>query len=326
MRKLRRNHDSVIPDQEQPVSKAPGLIRRLWLKKNHIGFWTLLLSLVIHLGLVAILPIILNDDPSITRAEALRMWLHKKPVAQAKDAPKVDKKTIIQITPTFKTERPQNADFLAEHDASAKEEKQRKPRKAAAPKPHATAPDDSKPASPQKPQALPEHALIGIKAKRHATKNDPLALRPEFTEQAAGDGPSEFIPDLKDSDETELNAWQWRHAPFFNRIKSRIGQVWSPQAQIARFDPQGVLLGKKDRITVLQVTIDRSGSLRELKVTDQSGVAYLDDEAERAFRAAAPFLYPPQELFADGDEFSFTFAFHLYIDRGFSFGFDWQKN
>ena len=157
-------------------------------------------------------------------------------------------------------------------------------------------------------------------------KNDPLGLRPKFNERAYAKSGGEFIPDVKESDKTELNAWQWRHAPFFNRVKDRIGQTWSPQSQIARFDPQGSLLGQKDRITILQVTIDRQGNLRDLKITNQSGVSYLDDEAERAFRAAAPFLYPPQELFNDGDEFSFTFAFHLYLDRGFSFGFDWQND
>jgi outer membrane biosynthesis protein TonB len=73
------------------------------------------------------------------------------------------------------------------------------------------------------------------------------------------------------------------------------------------------------------VTIDRQGYLRDVKITDHSGVGYLDDEAERAFVVAAPFLYPPQELFDKGDEFSFTFAFHLYLDRGFSFGFDWNN-
>jgi TonB family protein len=137
--------------------------------------------------------------------------------------------------------------------------------------------------------------------------------------------PADFVPNQPEGEHTELNAWQWRHAPFFNRIKARISEIWSPQAQISRFDPQGTLLGQEDRVTVVKVTIDRQGHLRNLAITEKSGVGYLDDEAARAFKEASPFLYPPKELFEQSDEFSFNFAFHLYINRGFSINFDWQN-
>ena len=49
--------------------------------------------------------------------------------------------------------------------------------------------------------------------------------------------------------------------------------------QIARFDPQGSLLGKRDRETVVRVTIDSLGNLKLAEVASSSGVAYLDAEA-----------------------------------------------
>jgi len=135
----------------------------------------------------------------------------------------------------------------------------------------------------------------------------------------------EHLPNVADGDHTELNALAWRHAPFFNRIKAQIGQVWAPNKQVTRHDPQGVLLGHKDRVTVMSVTIDKLGQLKNIALAHSSGVAYLDDEAERAFRKAAPFPYPPQELFNSKEGFSFQFAFHLQINKGIKFEFDWSK-
>jgi TonB family protein len=273
----------------------------------------------VHAALLLLLPLLLNDDPRLTRAEALRVWLTEKPSAMNKEVPTNEKKTVVEIKPVAKTERPKEARFLAELDQSATNE-----RRARAGQKGQNVADDNNETKPTR-RAERESSTNGQK-REHVRKNDPLGLRPQFKEKTSAHSGGEFLPEIKEGEHTELNAWQWRHAPFFNRIKARIGQIWSPQTQIARFDPQGVLLGQQDRVTVLQVTIDRKGDLRDLKITAQSGVAYLDDEAERTLRVAAPFPFPPQELFIDNDEFSFTFAFHLYLNRGFSFGFDWNKD
>ncbi len=78
--------------------------------------------------------------------------------------------------------------------------------------------------------------------------------------------------------------------------KNASGRFGRPSHRFERYDPQGSLLGHMDRVTVLQVTIDSQGYLKDLEIIDHSGVGYLDDEATRTFRAAAPFLYPPQEI------------------------------
>src|SRR6185437_235034 len=106
---------------------------------------------------------------------------------------------------------------------------------------------------------------------------------------------NDYLPSVKEGENTELNAWQYRHASFFNRIKNNIARIWSPNSKIERHDPQGKLLGHLDRVTVMEVTIDRGGGLKGLSVANSSGVSYLDEEAERAFRKAAPFPFPPRE-------------------------------
>jgi outer membrane biosynthesis protein TonB len=47
-----------------------------------------------------------------------------------------------------------------------------------------------------------------------------------------------------------------------------------------------------------------------------SGVDFLDDEAIRAFTAAAPFPNPPSVLRGDDGNITFNFGFYFEIDGG----------
>jgi protein TonB len=62
------------------------------------------------------------------------------------------------------------------------------------------------------------------------------------------------------------------------------------------------------------VSLSAKGELSKIVVTNPSGVSELDDEAVRAFHAAAPFPNPPKELAsADG---MITFAFSFFFEIG----------
>lgn len=327
---VKRSEDKGMTEEKDA---APGSRRRAQfpffaLPKSRL-LWTMVVSLILHMLVVIFLPLLLNDDPKLRKAEALRVWLTDKPAAMKPEPSQHIAKAVVELTPSPKN-RPKKANYLAEFDHSTQEEKRAPTLRGGKNASSDDSQKQSKESVNREPAQEDRNNEFGrqLKKPKKVNKNDPLSLRPNFPTEgfAKSQVNTEHLPEVKEGDKTELNAWQWRHAPFFNRVKARIGQVWSPQEQIKRFDPQGSLLGQKDRVTVLQVTIDRNGYLRDLKITDQSGVSYLDDEAERTFREASPFLYPPQELFSQRDEFSFTFAFHLYIDRGFSFGFDWQND
>ncbi|HXW60509.1 MAG TPA: energy transducer TonB [Myxococcota bacterium] len=107
-------------------------------------------------------------------------------------------------------------------------------------------------------------------------------------------------------------------------MKNSIARIWAPNIEIERQDPRGSMLGQRDRVTVMQVTIDKGGKMTALSVANSSGVTYLDDEAVRTFNKAAPFPFPPRELFKNKEEFTFHFAFHVHVNRGLKFDFDWS--
>jgi TonB family protein len=60
------------------------------------------------------------------------------------------------------------------------------------------------------------------------------------------------------------------------------------------------------------VSLSPKGDLAKIVVTSPSGVRELDDEAVRAFRAAAPFPNPPDGLLK-GELITFEFSFHFEI-------------
>jgi len=83
-----------------------------------------------------------------------------------------------------------------------------------------------------------------------------------------------------------------------------------------RIDPTGQVNGYKTRVTEVRVSLSPRGELAKIVVTNPSGVGDLDDEAVRAFHAAAPFPNPPKELVAKDDMITFAFSFYFEIGGG----------
>lgn len=260
-------------------------------QRNNKIFGALVLSLIFHGLLLYLWSPELEKLGTVSTKEPLKAEVKFKPVVNTPEQPDKNK--------------PKKANYLAEVDQSTDHEQ--------------------KAQLQQKTQAAKARKADKFLARSRSA--DPLGLHelPKNHENSASALIGEHLPEVKSGKNTQLNTWSWRHAPFFNRIKTQIGQVWAPNRQIARYDPQGTLLGQKDRVTVLSVTIDNQGRLKTLQVANSSGVAYLDEEAERAFKKAAPFPYPPKELFNTEDGFTFQFAFHLQQNKGLKFDFDWHQ-
>jgi TonB family protein len=116
------------------------------------------------------------------------------------------------------------------------------------------------------------------------------------------------------SDETVAAAKRWVYASFFNRVKRKVAENWHPAAVWRRVDPDGTVYGTATRHTEVRVSLSPGGELVDIDVTVPSGVKELDDEAVRAFRAAAPFASPPERLVQkDG---RITFEFSLDFEAG----------
>lgn len=135
----------------------------------------------------------------------------------------------------------------------------------------------------------------------------------DVLERIAGGGSVDHLEEIEDGDETALNAKRWVYASFFNRLKRQVAQNWDPQTVWRRTDPQGTHYGFKTRITEVRVSLSKDGKLVKIVVTSPSGVSELDDEAVRAFNAAAPFPNPPDGLVKENQ---ITFAFSFYFEIG----------
>lgn len=220
------------------------------------------------------------------------------------------RKAIVRHQPS-KEEVPEKARFLSEKASKAQKDVS----------PSGTFKKSSQPLAP--PAGQKRELAFDKKgeipgAKQATKKNDPLGLY-----SPRRNASPEHVVGTKEGNETSLSAWQYQHAPFFNRIKDRIGAIWNPTQAIRRNDPAGKLLGQMDRVTGVQVSIDKQGNIVDVIITRESGVDYLDAEALRATKLSGPYINPPLALFKGKQYFVFDFGFYLSVSRGFSFDFDW---
>ncbi len=142
-------------------------------------------------------------------------------------------------------------------------------------------------------------------------------LRPtkEQLQRALGGGSVDHLDDVDNGDETALSSKKWIYASFFNRMKRQVAQNWDPGSVWRRGDPSGQVWGFKTRVTEVRVSLTPKGELTKIVVTSSCGVGDLDDEAIRAFHAAAPFPNPPEGLVSAKDNL-ITFAFSFFFEIG----------
>jgi TonB family protein len=135
----------------------------------------------------------------------------------------------------------------------------------------------------------------------------------EVLERAVGGGNVDHMDDVDSGDETALTSKRWIYASFFNRMKRQVAQNWDPASIWRRDDPTGQVYGYKTRVTEVRVSLSTTGSLEKIIIVNPSGVGDLDDEALRAFHAAAPFPNPPKELAGHDNLITFGFSFFFEI-------------
>jgi TonB family protein len=134
-----------------------------------------------------------------------------------------------------------------------------------------------------------------------------------------GEGSPDYLGDIDEGDATGLNSKKWKFAAFFNRMKALVRDEWHPDQLLSRHDPTGNIYGNKDRVTVLKVELKLDGRVQEVSVHKGSGVEFLDEEAQSAFRRAQPFENPPQALAEPDGVIRFKFAFIVQLSGRTSF-------
>jgi TonB family protein len=119
--------------------------------------------------------------------------------------------------------------------------------------------------------------------------------------------------DVDEGEGTYLSTREWKYASFFNRVKQSVGQKWSPSDSMRQRDPTGNVYGGRDRYTILAITLDEHGRLKDAWVEKSSGLDFLDLEAVKAFERAQPFPNPPPGILAADQTIRFQFGFFLEL-------------
>jgi len=127
---------------------------------------------------------------------------------------------------------------------------------------------------------------------------------------------NDAVLDQPKADETLLNSRHFRYWAFFQRVKEQVEAQWKPSDAIMEWDPKMEHTGRNDRLTILKVTIDKEGRLLRSEVIHDSGLAYLNREALRAFKAAQPYVNPPEGMFDKHGRLTFTFGFLVEMSGG----------
>ncbi len=130
-------------------------------------------------------------------------------------------------------------------------------------------------------------------------------------DKVTGAAANDHLRDVDEGEGTYLNTREWKYASFFNRVKQSVGQQWYPQEQLRLRDPTQQIYGGRDRYTVLAVTLNQDGRLKDAFVEKSSGLDFLDLEAVKAFERAQPFPNPPPGLVAADQTVHFQFGFFL---------------
>lgn len=130
-------------------------------------------------------------------------------------------------------------------------------------------------------------------------------------DRITGAAANDHLENVDEGEGTFLNTREWKFASFFNRVKQSVGMHWNPAAEIRLRDPTGQIYGTRDRYTVLNVTLDEKGRVRDVFVEKSCGVDFLDLEAVHSFERAQPFPNPPPGLLATDGQVRFNFGFFL---------------
>ena len=131
-----------------------------------------------------------------------------------------------------------------------------------------------------------------------------------------GAAPNDHLRDVEEGDGTYLNTREWKYASFFNRVKQNVGMHWNPGSQLQRRDPTGAIYSGKDRYTLLNITLDQKGMVRDIQIEKSSGLDFLDLEAISSFQRAQPFPNPPAGLLDSDAQVNFSFGFFMEMGGG----------
>lgn len=129
----------------------------------------------------------------------------------------------------------------------------------------------------------------------------------------AGGPANDHLPGVEEGEGTFLNTREWRYAGYFNLITERVDEQWvtAGRKEVEQRDPSGQRFLYKDRLAVLDVTLDDHGSVRNVRVVRSTGIDFLDRVAMDMFRRAETFANPPKGIVDASGQINFAFGINF---------------
>lgn len=230
--------------------------------------------------------------------------------------------------------KPKQARAESLHDVSVKEETvAAQPQKSAPvpPKPQApvTPPKPllPPPSNTQKPDPQPQpvqknpislkDALASVQSEKKAQEKQELKKFEPVRQTPVQDFKSgfysaggDYLPDYKVGNRTYVNALANPEIQYFIELKRKFQMTWNPR-DVLRND---ATLRKKGKIvTVLGVSVDADGGLKQVVLIQSSGNQPFDAEAYRTVRDSSPFSRPPVFLLKEEGLVNMAWTFVVYL-------------
>lgn len=164
----------------------------------------------------------------------------------------------------------------------------------------------SKKKQPQKPGEDKAEEVESSKTKPNlmpTTKDITKVLREESIKQLAKSPSKRSVKNKSRSTKLSLNTIDTRYAEYMLSFKRRVELFWSyPTASVARAE-QGRLK--------IDFTIDKDGTIKNIKLIKSSNYPALDDAAITALRLASPFQALPKNFDLNKIDINANFEYNL---------------
>lgn len=242
---------------------------------------------------------------------------------------------VVDIAPPENPEKPEEADHLAEYDATVEEEtvdpRYRLDRTVTAP---TYSPEDSYETEDLQDlnQQLPS---TGATAGRELFKTGRYSLFPNrkslfdqtnkegfdlpvpashSQSEMAGAPSNDYLPEISTAEKTALNAHEFLFASYINRVSQYVS--FFADQTLANARPEIAVRAPKYTV-VLNVMIGADGELRAADVIQSCGVKAFDRAVQEAFALASPFPDPPEAGLNESGQFNIP-GFGMTIMMGAS--------
>ena len=309
-------------------------------RRTHGWWWVVLLSVLLHGVLAVVSDQMLGDYRDRTSRETKTVTMRiELPEPEIEEDPIVTpelKGQIVDIAEAEVPERPDEADYLAEHDQVVEEETKTDQYRvnpeildhefseedelkfedladvnALEPSTGATVGNDR--FDPDE-----DGALASLPSKFKVTNKDGLQ-RPvpsSHAMSALSGAPNNDLLDLEAARRLALNTQKIQFAGYLNRIRRLVNFYWSQNVKNMPNSARATLRRPTYHTSVFVVLSD-DGVLESIEIIRGSGSRHMDHAAERAFHLAGPFPHPPAELLApDGRVYLPDFEFTVNVGSG----------